>query len=111
MSEYSYKAQAAARDILQRTYEGPEAFLHSLVPFQEDDDIPGANLIMKAWLTIGGRDKLTEMVKFATAHKNEEPFLAVLNWFRDRLLCPGGPAHNMLAEDERAQAWVDANHG
>jgi len=108
-TEYSEMAQSTAKDVLKLEPGDPRTVLLSLVPFVEADDIPGCNLVMKAWMTIG--TKLPELVSFASQNKQDEVIGSVLNWFRDNLLPPKGkgePKFDMTKEDIRAQAWFDA---
>lgn len=113
MSEYSEKAQAAARVVLSQDSTDPGAVFDSLTPFIPENDIPGANLVMKAWMSIGA--KLVHMAKFARDNRHDPDYAPVLEWFNRELLVEGSskPHGNwdMHAEDRRAQAWIDDYRG
>jgi hypothetical protein len=103
--QYSELAQNTAKGVLKAKVLGPRLLLLSMLPFVEADDIPGCNLVMRAWLTNG--TNFPELVKWTKDHKNDEDIRPVLDWFRENLL-GDQKKFAMRQEDARAQAWIDA---
>ena len=105
--EFSEHSQAQALELLSRKAgkEDLTECLLSLTFYKEQDDIPGAFLIMTAWTAAGVH--VGELARYARANRNQERFGPILTWLKERLLDPGKDNDMNKRAHEESKAWVE----
>jgi hypothetical protein len=106
---FTEEAISTATAILaQPSSKDYRAMLMSLSPFVEASDLPGAQLVIEAWIS---KSSLSELVKFARGNRNDEGVRPVLNWLKDTLTPKGPVTHgvDMTALAEATKAWITEN--